>query len=189
MQAIAQEHAIGGDELKDRGDWVSGEIELAVEEDRAGLALQAVGMLALNVALLFCAVGAWTAANVTGNVLFLIAVLAILTAVWFVSKGMGRRLNRLVTGVHVIDFRADGIVLFEKSNPRDARVIRYKDVSSYKCIRQGRTLRLLLAGDWVRHPSGYQLVSIARPLHPAELDGIQVAVTTAMGSHHVRELA
>ena len=161
--------------------------ELEIEEDRARLMVQGLGMLVLNVALLFAAAGAWAAANVTGNVFLLIAVLIILAVVWFISKGMGWRVNRFVSGVHAVDFGSKDIFIYEKSDPKKALVVPYKNVRSYKCIRQGRSLRLLLSGDWVEHPSGFQLIDICRPFCSASLADVQSDVEGVMEAHCVRE--
>lgn len=161
--------------------------ELEVEEDRKRLILQGVGMLVLNVALLFVALGAWAAANITGNVLLLIVILALFTVVWFVSKGMGKRFNRFATKVHVVDFGPRDIVIYEKADPEKALVVPYKKVKNYKCIRQGNSIRLLLAGDWVKHPSGFQLVDINRPFMASTLDSLQADIAAVMKAHRVNE--
>ena len=86
-----------------------------------------------------------------------------LTAVWFVCKGMGKRFSRYASCVHVVDFGRRNVLLYLKSDPKKAQVVAYKNIKNYKLIRQGGSLRLLLAGNWLTHPSGYQLVDINRP--------------------------
>ena len=159
------------------------EMELEVEEDRKRLLLQGLGMLAISIALLFVALGAWAAANITGNVVLLLVLIFDLTAVWFVCKGMGKRFNRYASRVHVIDFGCRNVLLY----PKKAQVVTYKDIKNYKLIRQGGSLRLLLAGNWVTHPSGYQLVDINRPFMKDSLDGLAAQIKDVMREHRVNE--
>lgn len=163
------------------------EIELEVVEDRRRLILQAVGLLVLSIALLFVALGAWAAANVTGNVALLLVILALLTGVWFVCKGMGKRFNRFATGVHVVDFAQRHVFIYEKAEPKKALVVSYKEIKNYKLIRQGNSLRLLFAGDWVKHPSGFYLVDINRPFMKDTLDELQKDIAQVMRDHRVNE--
>lgn len=178
---------LGKADLQNKEGQEAKKCELEVEEDRKRLILQGVGMLVLNVALLFVALGAWAAANITGNVLLLIVILALFTVVWFVSKGMGKRFNRFATKVHVVDFGPHDITIYEKADPEKALVVPYKKVKNYKCIRQGNSIRLLLAGDWVKHPSGFQLVDINRPFMASTLDGLQTDIAAVMKAHRVNE--
>ena len=110
-----------------------------------------------------------------------------LTAVWFVCKGMGKRFNRYASRVHVIDFGCRNVLLYLKSDPKKAQVVTYKDIKNYKLIRQGGSLRLLLAGNWVNHPSGYQLVDINRPFMKDSLDGLAAQIKDVMREHRVNE--
>ena len=110
-----------------------------------------------------------------------------LTAVWFVCKGMGKRFNRYASRVHVIDFGCRNVLLYLKSDPKKAQVVTYKDIKNYKLIRQGGSLRLLLAGNWVTHPSGYQLVDINRPFMKDSLDGLAAQIKDVMREHRVNE--
>ena len=163
------------------------EIELEVVEDRKRLMLQGLGLLVLSIALLFVALGAWAAANVTGNVVLLIVLIFVLTAVWFVCKAMGKRFNRFATGVHVIDFAKRHVFVYLKADPKKAVVLTYKDIKNYKLIRQGNSLRLLLGGNWVTHPSGYQLVDINRPFMKDSVDGLARDIESCMKAHRVNE--
>lgn len=163
------------------------ELELEVVEDRRRLILQAVGLLAVSIVLLFVALGAWVAANATGNVVLLLVILALLTAVWFVCKGMGKRFNRFASGVHVVDFGQRDVFIYEKAEPNKALVVPYKKIKNYKLIRQGNSLRLLFAGDWVNHPSGFYLVDINRPFMKDTLEGLQGDIEQVMRDHRVNE--
>lgn len=163
------------------------EMELEVEEDRKRLLLQGLGMLLVSIALLFVALGAWAAANITGNVVLLLVLIFDLTAVWFVCKGMGKRFNRYASRVHVVDFGKRSVLLYLKSDPKKAQVLSYKDIKNYKIIRQGSSIRLLLAGDWVTHPSGFQLVDINRPFMKDTLDELSSQISAVMKEHRVNE--
>lgn len=163
------------------------ELELEIEEDRRRLLLQGLGMLVLSIALLFVGLGAWAAANITGNVVLLLVLIFDLTAVWFVCKGMGRRFNRYASRVHVVDFGKRSVFIYVKADPKKAQVVSYRDIKNYKLIRQGNSLRLLLAGDWVRHPSGFQLVDINRPFMKDTVDGLQRDIAALMKAHRVNE--
>ena len=150
-------------------------------------AAKGLGMLAISIALLFVALGAWAAANITGNVVLLLVLIFDLTAVWFVCKGMGKRFNRYASRVHVVDFGRRSVLLYLKADPKKAQVVAYKDIKNYKLIRQGGSLRLLLAGNWVTHPSGYQLVDINRPFMKDSLDGLAAQIKNVMREHRVNE--
>ena len=163
------------------------EFELEVEEDRRRLILQGLGLLVLSIALLFVALGAWAAANITGNVVLLLVLIFDLTAVWFVCKAMGKRFNRYASRVHVVDFGRRSVFIYLKSDPKKAKVVTYKDIKNYKLIRQGNSLRLLLAGNWVTHPSGFQLVDINRPFMKDTLDGLAADIVATMKAHRVNE--
>ena len=162
-------------------------IELSVAEDRRRLALGGAGFLALDLAALFCAVGFWGAAGITGNLAYLLLVIAALTCAWFFSRAMGKRFGRLVSRVDVVDFGEKHVFVYLKSDPKKAQVVAYKDLKNYKLIRQGKALRLLLAGDWVKHPSGMELVDINRPFMADTLDGLEQEVAEVMKRHHVNE--
>ena len=163
------------------------EIELEVVEDRRRLMLQGLGLLALSIVLLFAALFAWVAANNTGYVALLLVILAFLTAVWFVCKGMGKRFNRFASGVHVVDFGQRDVFIYEKAEPKKALVVPYRQIKNYKLIRQGSSLRLLFAGDWVKHPSGFYLVDINRPFMKDTLDDLQKDIAQVMHDHRVNE--
>jgi hypothetical protein len=163
------------------------EFELSVPEDRKRLVVEGVGYLLLSLVLLFAILGCWVAANVTGNVVLLIVILIIGAAVWFVCKAMGRRFNRFATKVNVVDFGQREVYIYQKSEPKKAIVVSYKDIKNYKLIRQGNSLRLLLAGDWVEHPSGFHLVDINRPFMKDTIDELQKQIVAVMKEHHVNE--
>ena len=85
------------------------------------------------------------------------------------------------------DFGCRNVLLYLKSDPKKAQVVVYKDIKNYKLIRQGGSLRLLLAGNWVTHPSGYQLVDINRPFMKDSLDGLAAQIKDVMREHRVNE--
>ena len=60
-------------------------------------------------------------------------------------------------------------------------------IKSYKLIRQGKALRLLLEGAWVSHPSGFEFVDINRPFMSSTLDQIQEQIEQLMAQHKVKE--
>ena len=162
-------------------------IELSVAEDRMSLALKGAGFLALDLAALFFTVGFWGAANITGNMAYLLLVIAALTCAWFFSRAMGKRFGRLVSRTDVVDFGERHVFVYLKSDSKKPLVVAYKDVKNYKVIRQGKALRLLLAGDWVKHPSGFQLVDINRPFMANTLDGLEREISELMRKHRVNE--
>lgn len=160
-------------------------IVLTVEEDRARLIAQGAGLLIAVLLILLAALLFWGAANVTGNVVYLLLVIAALTAAWFVSKAMGKRFNRLFSHTNVIDFGERHVFVYERADPKRALVIPYKDIKNYRLIRQGRAVRLLLSGAWVTHPSGYQLVDINRPFGADTLDELSDQIARIMREHRV----
>lgn len=87
----------------------------------------------------------------------------------------------------MVDFGERTMRIYADSDPKKAIVVPYRDIKSYKLIRQGKALRLLLSGDWVSHPSGFQLVDIDRPFMADTLDGLEGQVLDVLRSHHVKQ--
>lgn len=160
-------------------------IVLAIEEDRMRLIAQGIGLLIVALLALLATLFFWGGANVTGNMAYLLLVIATLTIAWFVSKAMGKRFNRLFSGTKVVDFGERYVFVYERADPKRALVIPYKDIKNYRLIRQGRALRLLFSGAWVTHPSGYQLVDINRPFGADTLDELSDQITRIMREHRV----
>lgn len=161
-------------------------VELTVEEDRTRLALPSALLLVLNIALLGLAFVSWVAANVTGNVVLLIVIIFALTAVWFCSRRMGRLFGKFFGKLPVMLFRERDLVIYEKADRKKALVVPYAKVKGYKVIRQGSSLRLLLWGDWVEHPSGVYYVGINRPFMKDTLDTVSDEIAGRMRAHRVK---
>lgn len=161
-------------------------VELTVEEDRTRLVLQSALLLVLNIALLGLAFVSWVAANVTGNVVLLIVIIFVLTAVWFCSRRMGRLFGKFFGKLPVMLFRERDLVIYEKADRKKALVVPYAKVKGYKVIRQGSSLRLLLWGDWVKHPSGVYYVGINRPFMKGTLDTVSDEIAGRMRAHRVK---
>lgn len=161
-------------------------VELTVEEDRTRLVLQSALLLVLNIALLGLAFVSWVAANVTGNVVLLIVIIFVLTAVWFCSRRMGRLFGKFFGKLPVMLFRERDLVIYEKADRKKALVVPYAKVKGYKVIRQGSSLRLLLWGDWVEHPSGVYYVGINRPFMKGTLDTVSDEIAGRMRAHRVK---
>lgn len=163
------------------------EVELSVGEDRKRLLLQGLALLVAVLALLFLVFWCGVVANYTGNVWLLLLLIAALTAAWFVSKRMGRFLGKFFMKTGVIDFGHTYVYIYEKSDPKEATVVTYKDIKSYMIVRQGNALRFLLWGSWVKHPSGYLYVGMTRPFMADTLDALEADLSTTMARHHVKE--
>ena len=163
------------------------EVELSVGEDRKRLLLQGLALLVAVLALLFLVFWCGVVANYTGNVWLLLLLIAALTAAWFVSKRMGRFLGKFFMKTGVIDFGHTYVYIYEKSDPKEATVVTYKDIKAYKIVRQGNSLRFLLWGSWVKHPSGYLYVGMTRPFMADTLDALEADISATMVRHHVKE--
>lgn len=163
------------------------EIALEVFEDRTRLMVQGILYLLLTFGSLALTFFFWVYANVSGNILGLVGVIAGLTITWFASRAMGKRFSRFASGIHVIDFGQKNVCIFAKSDKRKALVVPYTKIKSYKLIRQGKALRLLLEGAWVSHPSGFEFVDINRPFMANALDQIQEQIERLMAQHKVKE--
>lgn len=181
VDSVIGVHDAGADPADD-----GSKVELAVEEDRTRLILQSAALLVLNIVLLAVAFVCWVAANVTGNVVLLIVIIALLTAVWFCSKRMGRLFSKFFSRVPVALFRERDLVIYEKADRKKALVVPYAKVRGYKVIRQGSSLRLLLWGDWVEHPSGVYYVGINRPFMKGTLDALTDQIAERMRAHRVK---
>ena len=163
------------------------QLVLEVLEDRTRLMVQGILNLLLAFAALALTFFFWVYANVSGNILGLVGVIAGLTITWFASRTMGKRFSRFASGIHVIDFGQKNVCIFAKSDKRKALVVPYTKIKSYKLIRQGKALRLLLEGAWVSHPSGFEFVDINRPFMAPTLDQIQEQIEQLMAQHKVKE--
>lgn len=181
VDSVIGVHDAGADPADD-----GSKVELTVEEDRTRLILQSAALLVLNIVLLALAFVCWVAANVTGNVVLLIVIIALLTAVWFCSKRMGRLFSKFFGKVPVALFRERDLVIYEKADRKKALVVPYAKVRGYKVIRQGSSLRLLLWGDWVEHPSGVYYVGINRPFMKDTLDALTDQIAERMRAHRVK---
>lgn len=160
--------------------------DLLVEEDRTRLLLVGIGLLLLIFALLLAAVLAYASAEYTGRIALLLIVLVAVAVVWFVSKRMGRLLGKFFSGVDVCAFYPEKLVIYETADKSKALEIPYSDIRGYELVRQGSSLRLLLWGGWVRHPSGYQYVAIARPFARDSLDELEIKIRQQMDAHRVK---
>lgn len=160
---------------------------LSVGEDRTNLAVKGTVYLVLDLLALGATTLFLAAASFTGNPVFLLLIVVGLTFAWFLSKAMGRRFNRLVSKTNAIDFYEKDVALYPKADPKKRLVVSYKDIKNYKLIRQGKALRLLLAGEWVEHPSGYWLVDINRPFMADTLDGLEEQISELMRKKRVSE--
>lgn len=161
------------------------EVVLAIDEDRTRLLLQGVLYLLLAFFGLFLVAGGVGATQISQNVAYMLLVLVGLPVAWFASKAMGRRLGKYLRHVGVMDFGRRGVTLYEGVDEKKAISVSYKDIKNYKMVRQGKAIRLLLVGDWVRHPSGYYLVDINRPFMADTLDGLEQDIKGLMREHRV----
>ena len=173
--------------MDDKNNQQEPEVELLVEEDRTRLLVFGIGLLLLVFAVLFGAVFAYAAAEHTGQIALLLIVLVAITIVWFVSKRMGRFLGKYFGNVDVCAFGPKELTIWEKADKNKALVVPYKDIKSYAIVRQGNSIRLLLWGSWVKHPSGYQYVAIVRPFMADTLDELQEQIRERMIAHHVKK--
>lgn len=163
------------------------EVVLEVEEDRARLLLQGVLYLLLAFFGLFLVAGGIGATQISQNMAYMILLLIGLPLAWFASKAMGRRLGKFFSHTNVIDFGKHGVLIYEGADPKKALSVSYKDIKNYKVVRHGRSLRLLLGGSWVTHPSGLYFVDINRPFMESTLEDVEVDVRRVMREHRVNE--
>ena len=179
-------------EKKDKGEEATEstpqeEIVLSVAEDRTRLVVQGVLYLLLAFFGLFLILGGIGATQISQSVAYLILVLVGLPLAWFASKAMGRRLSRFVSHTDVIDFGEKNVHIYAEADRKKAIVVSYKDIKSYKLIRQGKALRLLLSGDWVKHPSGFHFVDVNRPFMADTLDELETQILDVLRAHHVKQ--
>ena len=163
------------------------EVVLEVEEDRARLLLQGVLYLLLAFFGLFLVAGGIGATQISQNMAYMILLLIGLPLAWFASKAMGRRLGKFFSRTNVIDFCRHGVVIYEGSDPKKALSVSYKDIKNYRVVRHGKSLRLLLGGAWVTHPSGLYFVDINRPFMESTLDSVEADVRRIMRENRVNE--
>ena len=162
------------------------QLVLEVLEDRTRLMVQGILYLLLAFGSLALTFFFWVYANVSGNILGLVGVIAGLTITWFASRAMGKRFSLLPAAFMLLILDRKRIYL-AKSDKRKVLVVPYTKIKSYKLIRQGKALRLLLEGAWVSHPSGFEFVDINRPFMATTLDQIQEQIEQLMAQHKVKE--
>ena len=163
------------------------QLVLEVLEDRTRLMVQGILYLLLAFAALALTFFFWVYANVSGNIFGSVGVIAGLTITWFASRAMGKRFVVLPAAFMLLILDRKNVCIFAKSDKRKALVVPYTKIKSYKLIRQGKALRLLLEGAWVSHPSGFEFVDINRPFMAATLDQIQEQIEQLMAQHKVKE--
>ena len=181
---IALHAAVGFVQMVQQGAHV---LRCRLEKGTVNGGAQGLALLVAVLALLFLVFWCGVVANYTGNVWLLLLLIAALTAAWFVSKRMGRFLGKFFMKTGVIDFGHTYVYIYEKSDPKEATVVTYKDIKSYMIVRQGNSLRFLLWGSWVKHPSGYLYVGMTRPFMADTLDALEADLSTTMARHHVKE--
>lgn len=172
--------------MADKDNQQERDVELRVGEDRTRLLVCGLGLLLLVFAILFVAACAYAFADTTGNIALLLIVIVAITAVWFISKRMGRMLGKLAANVGVCDFGESELTIYEKADVTKAVVVPYKQIKGYSIVRQGSSLRLLLWGEWVTHPAGYEYVGITRPFMKDTLDDLEGQIEECMARHHVK---
>lgn len=173
--------------MADKDNQQERDVELRIEEDRTRLLVCGLGLLVLVFAILFAAVCAYALADVTGNIALLLVVVVAITAVWFISKRMGRLLGKYAAHVGVCDFGTSELTIYEKAGVTKAVVVPYKQIKGYSIVHQGSSLRLLLWGSWVTHPAGYEYVGITRPFMKDTLDDLEGQIEECMARHHVKK--
>ena len=173
--------------MADKDNQQERDVELRIEEDRTRLLVCGLGLLVLVFAILFAAVCAYAFADVTGNIALLLVVVVAITAVWFISKRMGRLLGKYAAHVGVCDFGTSELTIYEKADVTKAVVVPYKQIKGYSIVHQGSSLRLLLWGSWVTHPAGYEYVGITRPFMKDTLDDLEGQIEECMARHHVKK--
>lgn len=173
--------------MADKDNQQEHDVELRIEEDRTRLLVCGLGLLVLVFAILFAAVCAYALADVTGNIALLLVVVVAITAVWFISKRMGRLLGKYAAHVSVCEFGPSELTIYEKADVTKAVVVPYNQIKGYSIVRQGSSLRLLLWGSWVTHPAGYEYVGITRPFMKDTLDSLEGQIEECMARHHVKK--
>ena len=114
--------------MADKDNQQERDVELRIEEDRTRLLVCGLGLLVLVFAILFAAVCAYALADVTGNIALLLVVVVAITAVWFISKRMGRLLGKYAAHVGVCDFGTSELTIYEKADVTKAVVVPYKQI-------------------------------------------------------------
>lgn len=175
-----------GSEKQTQSELPQDVIELSVPEDRGRLLLASVVYLLLALVGLVLVAGGLGATQITDNMGYLVLMLIGLPVAWFASKAMGKRFNRYAKKTNIIDFGQEHIFIYEKADPREAIVLKYRDIKKYQLIRQGSAIRLLFKGDWVEHPSGYYLVDINKTFSSETLPELENQIKEVMEAHHVR---
>jgi hypothetical protein len=162
-------------------------IEFSIDEDRTRLLVEGLLLLVFVIVLFFVILLLGVVANTTGNVWLLLLIIAAVTVVWFVTKRVGLFLRKFFNKVGVIDFGEKYVYIYDKDEIKKATVVRYSQIKAYGLMRQGNALRLLLWGDWVKHPAGYLYIGINRPFKKDTLESLQAKVIQIMKSHHIKE--
>lgn len=159
------------------------EPELVVEADRTRSILVTVGNIVATFLLVFVMFLCIDLGQ-NGNVWFFLVAVGALTAGWYTVKTFSTYGSRLLKKRPVMEFLPEDVVVYTGRNKKD--VIPYAVIREAGLVREGHAVRLLLAGDWVTHPSGCYYVGIVYPFRAADLDGVSADVTACFARHKVR---
>ncbi len=135
--------------------------ELIISDDRIKLLFYTAGLFVTTVAAMLL-ISAFL------NIGQYLGVFLSITLLWFSVKYMCAYAKRMLCATPVCVFGNDTVKIYPLFGK--VRFVAYDEVKEVLVIRSKRTLKLFLAGDFVKHPSGYCYVGIICPFAHHDLD-------------------
>lgn len=99
-------------------------------------------------------------AQATGSVLWLLGAAAAVPAAWALSRRAAGAVRDAVRPAPVVELDGDDLLLPPAARGGDRRRVPCRSVSAYRVEVRGRTATLLLWGDWVDHPAGFEALPV-----------------------------
>lgn len=150
--------------------------EYMIKEDHKRLILYTLFNFILTTLLVILAAGFYSYGA------FLLAFLAI-TGLWFSIKAMHKYASKWVKKTPVCEFKHDEVVIY--SLPGDPKIMKYREITEVKIIRDKKSMKLFFAGDNVEHPSGWYYAGAMYPFQRSLLDEVENNSIKCLEKHNV----
>lgn len=151
--------------------------EYVIWEDRKRLCMYTLLNLILTALLVIVASSLYSFGS------FLFAFLAI-TGLWFSVKAMCRYGSKWMKKTPVCEFTNDEVILH--SLPGSPKVMKYKEISEVKILRNATSVKLFFGGDNVEHPSGWYYAGALYPFQRTLLNDVEQSSQLCLEKHKVK---
>lgn len=184
---------------------------MEIFEDKKSLLLEGIAGMLLTFCGLLWVLGGWSLASISGQLAPLIFTLVGIAVAWFASRWASRKVGLLLHPRPVLVFENEKLCLPMRSGSHHSRLredlakadhakadraqadnaevlhIPYSDITHIQLRRRKHSLLLALAGPWVTHPSGFDVICIHRLCGKDELLALEDELKTAL-QHKLKTL-